>query len=112
MTDPISAYVFAMNEINKTRKTRKDTDMINPALLKILSEEDVDEIRKTLKEEIINAIHEEISKYNIIEFDTIQEIFDTELENIREELTAEIDRQIRENIKIAFAGKEIDIQWS
>ena len=85
--------------------------MTDLALAKILNEEDMAKIRVALREEIIDAIHEEIERYNVINIEALQEIFDSEIDKMRDQLAEEFDRQIREQIKITFCGEEIKIKW-
>ena len=85
--------------------------MTDLALAKILNEEDMAKIRIALREEIIDAIHEEIERYNVINIEALQDIFDSEIDKMRDQLAEEFDRQIREQIKITFCGEEIKIKW-
>lgn len=85
--------------------------MTDLALAKILNEEDMAKIRIALRDEIIDAIHEELERYNVINLEALQDIFDSEIDKMRDQLAEEFDRQIREQIKITFCGEEIKIKW-
>ena len=83
-----------------------------PAILQILTTEDVTDLRAGIKQMILEAIQAEIDQFTsyewVLDHDWVQEIAGEVVQEIKDEVKAEMKDKITRQIKKDMKGKKVE----